>query len=163
MDTIVDTARKNMVVYNNAHAITNDIWFTGSDGVGDIEMPGNCRADETMCSANIANYWAGCWAGNQQCYVEVGDDGSFLDEAYFYLYKNNGSEDWHIDISGNERDRRDICEWARDRRYQIDSGCAGINFGGSGCYASAAQIAECNSVSYCNWNDEYCSCFCMAK
>lgn len=124
LDTLIDTAKKNIEMYTTTHnwAIPRDIWFTGSEGVGDIGMPGNCNDDETMCYANVANYWAGCWVGDQQCYVET-QDNSFFDDAYIYLYRYEKPDVWYIDIGGSEKNVKEICQWAVDKGYQITDGC----------------------------------------
>ncbi len=123
LDLIVDAAKKNIDIYTTANnwSITEDVWFTGSEGVGDIEMPGDCNSDSTMCIANVTNYWAGCWSSGE-CYVET-EDGSFFGESYIYLSRHQNSNNWSIDIQGDEKDRKDICRWAQERKYSISEGC----------------------------------------
>ena len=103
----------------NNWAITQDVWFSGSEGVGDIIMPGNCNDDTASCYTKEIYYWAGCWEGDQECYVEA----DVFGEATVYLYRYEDSNNWNIDIQGNERDRKDICRWAQERKYLIGEGC----------------------------------------
>ena len=121
MDTIVDAARKSVQAHVNAHGYptgNNTVYFTGTQGVSDIEMPGDCNSDEFTCYTDFAHYQVACEP--DACWIGVaptqwkGDEFSIADEG----------EGWQFyDHAKTKRGSRVMCEWASERNISIAEGC----------------------------------------
>ena len=123
IDIIVDAFKKNAYAYTSAHgwSPSEDVLFTGSDGVSDIEMPGDCTSNAVECHTDIANYTAGCYEDGCSIIIQP----KFLGKGEFRIYDDTG-EGW---LFINDSDKsytttmKEICSYAVDRGYEIESGC----------------------------------------
>ena len=123
IDIIVDAFKKNAYAYTSAHgwSPSEEVLFTGSDGTSDIEMPGDCTSEANWCQTEIANYWAGC--NDDGCLITIKPN--FLKKGQFSIYDDTG-EGWLFRNSSDNSyttTMKEICRYAVDRGYEIESGC----------------------------------------
>ena len=123
IDAIVDVFKKNALVYQNTQS-SQAVSFTGTDGAGDIEMPGDCTSSVDTCYTEIADYGASCDDGG----CTIGFQLKFLKGAQFGIYDFTG-EGWVFDASEtlDEDSLKEICRYAADRNYSNVVGCSGCN------------------------------------
>lgn len=123
IDIIMDVFKKNALAYTNAHGwdSTEDGLFTGSEGVSDIEMPGDCDSDEEWCHTEVADYTAYCGNGSG-CVITI--QANFLEQGEFDIYDATG-EGWRFtNYATDPYIKKEICRYAQDRGYTIESGCS---------------------------------------
>lgn len=115
MDVIFDVAKKNINIFlltNNMPTGGNSVRFTGTEGVGAIEPPGNCNDRSTLCETDSFIYGAGC--GSNSCFLDVNPKSG---DAGFSIQNEDGS--WVLyakDIW------KEACQWAaKDKDIIIDN------------------------------------------
>ena len=126
LDMIVDTAKKNIQLYLDANGqpTGKDVaYFTGTESIADIQMPGDCSLEEgkEFCSCGLSNdcfYSVNC--NNRDCNIQV-----TFGDSFFGILKKHGENNYCF-ASRQEPDK-DICLYVKEKGYQtLDEECAGI-------------------------------------
>ena len=120
VDILVDTAKKNIQIYldANGYPVDNSVYFTGTESVGDIGMPGDC-SEGVVCRTDIGEFYAYCESGS--CFIEIDlgtgkfellKDPTLFDEWLVYNVKSG---------TDNTEDIKILCQWLKDRHYATSS------------------------------------------
>ena len=158
IDVIVDAFKKNAVLYRSFYGFSNgpEVWFTGANADGDIEMPGDC-SDQTACETDSAEY--GAWCKGSECLIDI--ELKFLDGAFNISSNGDG---WTVNINGDDNAITEISRYARDRGYSVHGigdgggGDGGDEGGGEGggelsekdqCYNSGGVDWQCDGDNNC--------------
>ena len=142
-DVIIDAFKKNEAVYRSSHAWGSagdevDVWFTGSNAEGAIEMPGNCSTSAELgeiCETDLFLYGANC--APSMCMIQIMP--KFLAEGSFLAVGHNRANGWMSGAEGgDEKSEAEICRYLRDRHYVIYDGC-GFSNGTQGSQEAQAE------------------------
>ena len=132
LDIIIDAFKKNDEIYRLTHDWRDYddnnpyMWLTGTEGEGDIKMPGNCSNDTHYCETNSLRYMSVCRpdACTMECSIK------FLSEGSAFAFGHN-REGWGAMVeSNNEKDLAKICQYFRNKGYNNIEGCGSGNEGG---------------------------------
>ena len=123
-DVIIDAFKKNATIYRSTHGWANsapDVNFTGTNGEGDIEMPGDC-SNGNLCETDLFMYYAGC--GNVGCSLEIVP--KFLTREGGFILGNTREEGWTFTVfSEDENAAREMRRYGEDRGYSVEMGDSG--------------------------------------
>jgi len=128
MDVGIQAAKQNIAAFLLANGMPNgNVYFTGHDRVGDVEMPGECnQAGSLLCEGAHMSWGAGCiksdikksspGEGSARCQIVIFMKGTWLKEnAGLELTLDEGSGTWYI--SAIREPQKVLCEWLKERKY----------------------------------------------
>ncbi len=118
-DIGINTAMKNIDLYLAANGYPDNlVLFTGSNAVGDIQMPGDC-SNEYSCRTNWFDFEAFCTSELCSIFFDTSAIPS-LKETWVFFSKEPGS-DWSIiQVNNPYMDIESIkilCTWAKEKNY----------------------------------------------
>ena len=154
LDVIIDAFKKNDAIYRSTYGWSNsapEVWLTGTEAEGDIEMPGDCSNNAHNCETDLFTYQSAC--RSQSCAMECLV--KFLSEGSGFAF-GHAREGWGAMVgSNNEKDLAEICRYFRDRGYDNIDGCGG-NAGGSNGGEEGCAEEECDEEHH--WDPNLCEC-----
>ena len=112
VDLAVGAAKQSIRIYLDANGWPGEdeeVFFTGSDSVGSIDLPGDCDSDDVGCETELAIYVVYCNA--EYCLIDIWL--KFLNDYAFDLRMNSDHEVWFLDWNYS----KEVCQWAKERNY----------------------------------------------
>ena len=84
-------------------------------------MPGDCDSDPSYCTTDVAKYSVYC-NGSDTCMFVARF--AWLDNSYFQLYNDNGSNIWYVNskfANASTSALKTLCPYFRDRNILAES------------------------------------------
>ena len=114
-DIVFDAAKKNIQLYLDAHgwpsSDSDAVFFTGTQGIGDIEMPGDCNSDPTTCSFGEHELFAQC--SHNECGV------GFVSNKFNITFVRERDKSWVVEAprAASKTEIKMLCQWVQERGF----------------------------------------------
>lgn len=127
IDVVLDTAKKNIEIYALSGGMDGSGFeLTGTNGMADIQMPGDCTYSSDFCLLPLGRYKVHVYTGRNYGYAFIYVTGLWEPESMIYfLQQSYGAREWEVFSIRNPKPV--ICQWINDRGY------TGINNAAAGC------------------------------
>ena len=116
VDLALSAAKQNIRLYLDANGWPGegsmDIFFTGSDSIGSIDLPGDCDTSSYECETELAKYSAECL--EDCCWMTVALKFSNHEELFFTI--DSDPAVWYLWFLSYDPSK-EVCQWIKERNY----------------------------------------------